>query len=458
MAELKKVLKWGMFALIFLFLGVPLLLAAINAFDEDLKPEAVAFADFSGEEVAPEQNGYYAWVGFRVPVGENPHARGVHVVAQINEKLDMTPREAVDTNAFLGAQALKFTNNLAGLCGRDATGCLDRFRDKTGDIEEQVRENKLLLERYRALYRYPHFHETIKPRYYAPLFYDPASVSGLVRAQLALHALRGDHQQALRQLRDDTLFWRRILIDSRSLVGKMIAVAAIQRNAQLTSEIIARYPTNKDTLALATQAMQPLTAQEHDLTKAYRNEFALNMHFFTTLPAEQRELCTTLSFAACAIDRLTTTFLFKPNATINRSFMNFRETAARSKLTALEFLKQTKESQASDQYDWDWLSSWHFAYNPIGKILNTIAMPTYDSYTARVHNLDGFLRLVSLSLAAKGQAVHDTDLPGFISRAQPNFRNPYTSEPMKWDAEKRAIYFDGMGDDKLLGKRIEVRL
>jgi hypothetical protein len=458
MVKLKKALKWGMFVLVFLFLGVPLLLVAINVFDEDLNPEAVAFANFSGEEVAPEQNGYYAWVGFRVPVGENPHTRGVQIVAQINEKLDLTPREAIDTKVFLGEKALKFTNNLAGLCGRDATGCLGRYRAKTGEIEKQVREYKVLLERYRALYGYPHFHETIKPRIYAPLFYDPVSVSGLVRAQHALLALRGDHQQALRQLRDDTLFWRRILIDSRSLVGKMIAVAAIQRNAQLTSEIVARYPTNQNSLALAAQAMQPLTAQERDLTKAYRNEFALHMHFFTTLPAEQREPCTAVSFTDCAIDRLTTTFLFKPNATINRSFMNYRETAARSKLPAPEFLKQTNETQASDQYDWDWLTSWHFAYNPIGKILNAIAVPTYDSYTARVHNLDGFLRLVSLSLAAKGQAIHDTDMPGFIARAEPNLRNPYTNDPMLWDAGNRVIYFDGMDDDKLLRKRIEVRL
>jgi len=54
MTKTKKVLKWTAIILAFLLLGVPLLLAAINAFDEDLKPEAIAFADFSGEEVAPE--------------------------------------------------------------------------------------------------------------------------------------------------------------------------------------------------------------------------------------------------------------------------------------------------------------------------------------------------------------------------------------------------------------------
>jgi hypothetical protein len=458
MTKTKKALKWTAIVLAFLLLGVPLLLAAINAFDEDLRPEAIAFADFSDEEVPPEQNGYYAWVGLRVPVGESPHARGMQIVAQVNEKLDVMPRDIIDSNTLLGAKALKFTNKLGRLCGRDATDCLDRYRAKSSDIEKQVRENKLLLERYRVLYRYPHFHETIKPRFFAPLFYEPASVSGLAHAQAALYALRGDHLLAVRQLRDDTLFWRRILIDSRGLVGKMIAVAMIRINSQITSEIVARYPTDKRSLTLAAQAVQPLTDQERDLTNAYRNEFALGMHFFTTLPSEQRTPCTTESIYDCALEKLSTTFLFKPHATVNQSFENFRKIATRSNLSAAEFLNERRDGQASGQYDWDWLTAWRFAYNPVGKILNAIAVSAYGNYTARVHNLDGFLRLVSLSLAAKGQAIHDTDMPGFIARAKPNLRNPYTNEPMMWDAGNRAIYFDGMDDDKPLGKRIEVRL
>ena len=107
------------------------------------------------------------------------------------------------------------------------------------------------------------------------------------------------------------------------------------------------------------------------------------------------------------------------------------------------------------------MSSWRFAYNPVGKILNTIAVPPYDNYTARVHNLDGFLRLVSLSLAAKQQSVRAADMPAFLARAQPNLRNPYTSESMLWDANNRTIYFNGMSethDEELLSKRIGVHL
>lgn len=312
------------------------------------------------------------------------------------------------------------------------------------------------------MYRYPHFHETLKPRYYAPLFYDPGSVSSLARAQYALHALRGNPSLALRQLHDDTIFWRRILIETRGLVGKMIAVAAIQRNAQLTSEIAALQSTDKAVLALAAHAVLPLTDQERDLSKVYRNEFATAMHFFSTLPTEKRTPCTTEPIYDCAIDKLTRTFLFKPNATINQNFKKVGGIAARSKLSAPEFLTKTKEKLDSDQYDWQWwLSSWRFAYNPIGKILNAIAEPAYASYTARIHNLDGFLRLISLSLTARQQSVRDADMPGFLARAHTKFSNPYTNEPMLWDADTRTIYFKGMGegnDHELLSKRIGIRL
>lgn len=465
MTKTKKALKWMTIVLAFLFIGLPLLLAAINAFDEDLKPEALAFADFSGETITPEQNGYFAWVGLRAPVGEHPHTHGMQIVAQLNKKLDTVPHDVhdiIDHDTVLGPKALKFTSNLASLCGRDATGCLDRYRPKSGEIEKQVRENKVLLERYRSLYRYPHFQETLKPRYYAHIFYDPGSVSSLARAQYALHALRGNPLLALRELREDTEFWRRTLAETRSLIGKMLAVAAIQRNAQLTSEIVARYPTDKNTLALGTQAVLPLTDVERDLTKVYRNEFAIHMYLFGIVSAEQSTPCTTEFIYDCAVDKLTRTFLFKPHASTNLSFERFSEIAARSRLPAMEFLKGTKERLASDQYGWKWwLSSWHFAYNPIGKILNAIAEPAYANYTVRIHNLDGFLRLVSLSLAARQQSVRDADMPLFLARASSNLRNPYTNESMLWDADNRTIYFFGMSekyDDELLGKRIGVHL
>lgn len=242
----------------------------------------------------------------------------------------------------------------------------------------------------------------------------------------------------------------------------MLAVAVIQRNAQLTSEIVARHPTNKTTLTLASQAVLPLTDVERDLTKVYRNEFAITMHLFSTLSAAQPAPCTTESIYNCIVDKLTRTFLFKSRASTNQSFKRFSEIAATSRQPAPEFLKVMRERLASDQYDWKWwLSSWHFGYNPVGKILNAISVAPYDNYTARIHNLDGFLRLVSLSLTVRQLSVRDADMSMFLARESSTLGNPYTNEPMLWDPDNRTIYFYGVSekyDDDLLGKRIGVRL
>ncbi len=461
MANLKKLVKRAAITFLGLLIGIPLLLVAINAFDEDLKPDAVVFADFSGDDVPAELNGFFAWAGLTVPIGEDPHARGMQIVMQVNEILDRRPREAANIDSFLGPEALKLTGNLMGLCGRDATGCLDRYRTKTSDIEKQVRENKLLLERYRALYRYPNFRETTKPRYFAPFFTVPASVSGLVRAQHALHALRGEPMEALRQLRDDTQFWRRVLTDSRSLVSKMVALAATHRNAQLTSEIVARYPTDKNYLALVMQAVRPLTDHERDLTKVFRYEFATNKHFLATLPTEGKVGCIAEFVSYCAVDMLSGTFLYKPNATLNQSFKRFSEIAAISRLPASQFRDNLEENRNNMKGYGEWLWFWHFVYNPVGKLLNSIVEPAYNGYIVRIHNLDGFLRLASLQLGIKQAAIPDTDIPEFLRSTPPELRNPYTGDPMSWDATNRTIFLYGMSDnydEELLSKRIEVRL
>ena len=85
----------------------------------------------------------------------------------------------------------------------------------------------------------------------------------------------------------------------------------------------------------------------------------------------------------------------------------------------------------------------------------------YENYSGRVHNLDGFLRLVSLQTAIKRAGIRDSAVEKFLVDTAPEQRNPYTGEAMQWDAGSRAIYFNGYNekaDGDLLSKRIEVRL
>lgn len=462
MANIKKIVKRTAIAFLGLLIGIPLLLVAINAFDEDLKPEAIAFVDFSDDDVPAEQNGFFAWVGLTVPIGADPHTRGLQIVAQINEWVDTAPHELVDKDIYVEPSALQFTGTLSGLCSRDMTGCLDRYRAKTPDIDQWVRENRILLDRYRALYGYPHFRETIKPRFGTPIFTNPSAVAGLIRAQHAIRALHGDISGALGGLREDIVFWRHVLSESHSFTNKLLAVALIRSNAQLISEIVVNLPTDRRAITLASEAIRPLTDQERDLSRVFRHEFGSGQHFFTALPSEHNAGCVILeSIADCAALKLTNTLLFKQNATINLYFEYLKMLAAASRLSAPLFLKWASEQRASVRTGVAWPWSWDLGYNPSGKILSTMLNLAHNGHIGRIHNLDGFLRLVSLQIAIKQAAIRDADIPEFLGRARPELHNPYTGEPMQWDNQNRTLYFNGMNektDEELLGKRIELRL
>lgn len=459
--QFKKTLKRSTMVIAGVMLGIPLLLVAINAVDQDIKPEIIAFADLSNDDVPEKDNGYFAWVGLSAPIGENPHALGVKVVAQINERLDSSPMEMIETDALFGPQQLKFKGNVSGLCGRDSTGCLDRYRSNISDIQNALRDNRTFLDRYRALYAYPHFRETVLSRIIAPIFLEPAILANLLRAQQALVALEGNPQTALRNLRDDTAYWRRILEQSRSLISRMVAVATIHGNAQLISEIATTFPLDGQTLAIAIDTVRPLAASGSDLGKVFRYEFAYGMHIFAHASTYSNQPCPSELWLDCLLQRLVDSLLLKPNATINLHYETYRNATALNRLPAPAFIETVRSRRADKQSQSDWPWSWHFAYNPVGKIFASMAGNLHDSFTGRIHNLDGFLRLVSLQIAIKQAAIRDADIPEFLGRTRPELRNPYTGEPMQWDRQSRALYFNGMSektDEELLGKRIEVRL
>lgn len=463
---IRKFLKWTAIVLAALVFGIPLLLVAINVVDEEMRPEVTAYADLASSDVPPAQNAFYAWIGIRAARNENHHARGLEIVEQVNKHLDieLNETEIIDIDSLLGPNYITSrtpTSELFSLCQRDTRDCLARYRAKDADIPRWVQEDQLLLDRYRALYSYAYFRETIKPKPTAPFYSAPATIAALARSQAAWMALHGNPDEALRRLNQDTAFWRRVLADSRVLVNRMIAAAVIQANARLVSEIVGTFRLPTDTLQIAAVAVRPLTDHEKDISEVFRYEFAFGIYMLSRIDSQSHHTsCDSDSWDMCLLEWLIAGSLLKPNATINLSFEKFNRVAQISKLSAPMFLEQAEKAR---EHDRDGLFvEWHFVYNPAGKILNSIAGDSlYYRYIGRMHNLDGFLRLTSLHVDIKRQNIRDDQIPDFLMKTGPNLRNPYTVEPMQWNATKKLIYFHGMGDkenEKLLSKRFEVQL
>jgi hypothetical protein len=80
-------------------------------------------------------------------------------------------------------------------------------------------------------------------------------------------------------------------------------------------------------------------------------------------------------------------------------------------------------------------------YNPTGEILALISIPHLSAYIETGHNMEGLRRLALLKVLAHAEGLPPQRMQAFLDAHAADLGDPYTSKPMKWDAEKRRIYF-----------------
>ncbi len=449
---------------------VSFLLLLINLFDESLLPEAAAFGDFSREQVTQEDNAYFTMIGLYARSDADPHQRGVEIVNTINARLASSEAiniEETHPDTLIGADRLYFKGDGWPFCNGEAKRCLPLYRQKRKAIHRAVTENQILLSRYAKLYRYAHFKETIRdtlvsiyPNYANSAYYT-------VLAKTGLQAAQGRTGLAVIALEQDTVFWRRVLRDGRQLVSKMVALARVKRNMELLSEIVATQQLDATAQSAVERMLAPLTLKERNLRDAIRTEYAISADLlknpFTRysqyVAEEDRPAWGAVLFIKIS------SFFYQRNATINMTYRQHRKLADLAGLPAREFVPRLRELQAQDEARLAAPYRWDYVYNPAGKVLFAMGAPTaviYGHYMGRAHNLDGLMRLVAVQLTMKQQRIADHAVKGFLEKLDDSYRDPYTGAPLRWDPDKRALYFEGMwhkgGGDALFGERIEVYL
>ncbi len=422
-----------------------LLIFGINLIDQRIDPAAVAALDFSRQaSVADGDNAYYALYGFRAAPDADPHAAGSVFVASANSRTNRVS----GTEAARAPEELKFIGSTEKLCKQRKEECLRQYRTKRRDIRQLAESNSVLLDRYRALYRYPAFQETLDKRLLGtslPPY--PGDEHRLVLALIGLAALDGEVESALRALAADTAFWRRVLGRADTLITKMIATSFLDQNFTLLGEIAQRYRHEPGSLSAAKTMIAPLTATERSCAEAFRAEYAWQANLFVVMSEGRFDDIGLLDENPNPAGRMLMRLMLKPNATINLLLPRYETTvriaqAPADKLIEMSDLLAREEEQATDIIRWD------MVYNPIGKVMAAISAPstyTYARYAGRVHNLDGRTRLVALQLALYEDRVPDAQIAQAIATRPATYRDPYRSAPMTWDPKSRTLFFHGIG-------------
>ena len=81
-------------------------------------------------------------------------------------------------------------------------------------------------------------------------------------------------------------------------------------------------------------------------------------------------------------------------------------------------------------------------YNPVGRVVLGIGDHDLERYGARVADIEGVRRAALLAVTLRAEGVEPANVPAAMSQSV--LRNPYNDRPFEWDAENRAIVFQGL--------------
>ena len=436
--------------LIAALIAVALLIVVINVPDERLDPKAAAALHEVPSTLAVDENAEFAMYGTGVAKGQDPHEFGVRYVALNNQwmrAMDEGRQVNQDELQTMEQQkeALPWIGNARDLCGKSRTDCLRDYVRHRQQIEKLVRDNRLRLARYHALYRYQGFSDTMLHRIVATYPDMNGAEHETVLGQIALQAVSRNPDGALRNLVADTQFWRRVLAGSATVLTKSVAAGLLERNYALASQIAALDKGRASLASRIAPMTAPLTPEERDWTAVINAEYQWQAFLFSQLVRRSSEDVSGEGSVG-PLDRLATVLFFKPHASINRAYHYAALMTTMNAVPGDELINKvaTLNKDLVNVLDFP---RWDMIYDPLGKAVVAIAAQPPNAvarYIVRTDNLDGAVRLLRLQIEIYQKRIPLKDVDAFLVDMPVDLYQPYLRQPMNWDPDKKELWFEGI--------------
>lgn len=267
-------------------------------------------------------------------------------------------------------------------------------------------------------------------------------------AQASLQWTLGQTQEALDIARQAARLRSRLASHSNSLIASMIALAMQHRELRWLSEASAHLtpqlpaPVSKgieELLSLPTGSLHHALEGEKQFTASitYALKDAQGSGLFTAPWDSPHATHTRWQQLQ---DRVSA-WAYLPHQTLNLSIQNLQQVQASSALPAhrleaafSDILRQWNENNPCVTIR---------LRNAIGVCMAAIAMPSYQAYAQRMADMEGYRRLVLLQHRAAAQRIALADMPAWLAETPQELHNPYTLQPMQWDAATGSLVFEG---------------
>jgi hypothetical protein len=400
-------------------------LAAINAVDQELRPEARAFFSRPAVAFAPE-SGWALLAGFHAPVGVEARTHAVALRLAARQRKPGTPLRPLERPLEVrAAEEL--------LCAPQEDDCVRAFAQRPRSIDDLVADNAVLLGRYDELLGSRQLADVVEALDYyedaTPHFPTVLRIQQVRLSQAGAHAATGRTAEAVAWLEADAAFHRRWLEEAGSILTKMLAVRTLSRDLLVAGQVArSGAPLTPGQWAALDRIAAPLTVAERGVAPVLRIEAVLFAGVLDRMIADAAT--TSRIIEAPRLNATLTAGLMRRNATLNFAYPVFAAwttldpVASNALAGAIEQVEA--RSRAHFETDWTW------AYNFAGKNLVREQKPGLSEYVYRVRDLDALAAVVRCTIALRREGVAREAAAGFVA-ASPACVDPYEAAPLGWD-------------------------
>jgi hypothetical protein len=427
-----RVLYW----LLLLVLGFIALVWWENRHDDPLLPEVAEAIRF--EPPTPQamrDNGYFILLGLRAPPDEDATEAGQHEFATLLQDYENYQR----TGKLKPFIEETYPDMSEVFCSEDVSDCYAHYLKHAQTIRSKLSEQAVLIERYLTLRDKPTYKEVTTPAYFndtSPYRYgDAARASALIDMRVVLLLNESRIDEALTLLETNAKIHQKMMNGACSLTGAMIALAMDMRQQRLLSSALRHVPV------LSANHGHRLDTLLKTMPVPLTDTFECELKWSLGSHAREMKIHPPVVFDDLieALDHRIRDLIYLPNATLNTMYLLGKENIQLSQLSPDQLKVEIATGRADRIGDVFPLHLRNFA----GNILASIAVHDRVSYLERAHDVAAYHRLIRLQIAALRERVPFEQMPTWLADQPPELRNPYTLEPMSWDAATQSLVFTG---------------
>ena len=391
-------------------------------------------------ERSADDNAVVYIMGFGAPNEGDPVEAGARRMKWLESFNDATPPDSDPLHAGLSFQAegSPVVAHLGNACGQEADRlqCASVFESIVRDWQPSDMD-ALALRRYEALLTRRAWRDVVPMDAAAPLpaYGNVTHAQRLYLLRLGQWAAQGRMDDVRAGLEADLDFWRTAVPSADSLIGQMIAVAALRQHFAFANLILRGLSPEQAVRAVPADWRHEFSPAERSMKRVMAGEMA----FWREVMAYTKRQQEAEAAAPTLVEKWTSQLtdpLFKIQDTANG--------IADRRMRLCEDFEAPMNQYPRLQRAWDQVpvNDGMTLYNPVGQMILRIEDgSSYVGYVLRTASVEGVRRAALLAFQLHANGVAPEAVGSLV--AQSDLRDPYTEKPFEWNAERHSVTFTG---------------